>query len=191
MLGVAPGATAQEVRSSYRALVRRLHPDGLGDVTDAERRLVERRMREINEAWAVLGDAANRTRYDAEMRRQANSAGADRFARAAAEGEPPTRAAQDSGGDDFGHANFGHANSDDDFDDDDFDEMTAAEVFILRRGPWIAAIVLALALLIGTAYAGGGSSTPEPVRYPQDQQNCVDTPAEPCGTATVAPPGGG
>lgn len=138
----------------------------------------------------MLGDAANRTR----RRRNATdgeSAGAigspAPLPRANRRRVPP----RTPGGDDFGHANFGHANSDDDFDDDDFDEMTAAEVFILRRGPWIAAIVLALALLIGTAYAGGGSSTPEPVRYPQEQQNCVDTPAESCGTATVAPPGGG
>ena len=60
VLGVAPGASAAEIKSAYRALVKQHHPDTAeaGGV-DPERILA------INAAWEVLGDAEARQRFDA------------------------------------------------------------------------------------------------------------------------------
>lgn len=61
VLGVAPTATAAEIRTAYLALARRHHPDRH---TGEERVRAERRMQRINAAWTVLGDAARRRDYD-------------------------------------------------------------------------------------------------------------------------------
>jgi hypothetical protein len=55
LLGVAPTATMAEIRAAYLRLARRHHPDAGGDSA---------RMRELNEAWTVLGDASRRRAYD-------------------------------------------------------------------------------------------------------------------------------
>lgn len=61
VIGVARDATAEEIRSAYRRLAKRYHPDAHpGD------RECERRFREINEAYGVLGDPRQRERYDAD-----------------------------------------------------------------------------------------------------------------------------
>ena len=51
-----------------------LHPDRLVDASDAERRLAERRMREVNVAWTTLSDPARRTDYDRLLRAQQDAA---------------------------------------------------------------------------------------------------------------------
>lgn len=55
VLGVAPDAPTGEIRRAYVTLARRHHPDSGGSTE---------RMQALNEAWAVLGDAAARRRYD-------------------------------------------------------------------------------------------------------------------------------
>jgi DnaJ-domain-containing protein 1 len=45
VLGVRPGATREEIRSAYRALAMRHHPDHGGDAE---------KMRSINEAYRVI-----------------------------------------------------------------------------------------------------------------------------------------
>jgi len=60
ILGVAPDVAASELRRAYVALAQRHHPDRPGG--DAER------MREVNEAWATLGDPVRRRRYDLGLR---------------------------------------------------------------------------------------------------------------------------
>ncbi len=60
VLGVEAGASPGEVRLAFVALARRHHPDRPGGDAD--------RMRAVNEAWAVLGDAARRARYDQALR---------------------------------------------------------------------------------------------------------------------------
>lgn len=57
-LGVARTATADEIRKSYRRLARKYHPD-ISKETDAEAR-----MKEVNEAYAVLSDPERRAAYD-------------------------------------------------------------------------------------------------------------------------------
>lgn len=64
LLGVSPAATAEEIHRAWRAAVRRLHPDTMGDRPAAEREAAERRLRDLNAAWAVLGDPARRREYD-------------------------------------------------------------------------------------------------------------------------------
>ncbi len=141
-------------------------------------------MREINEAWAVLGESARRTRYDEELHRAADSRGAKRAtdpgrASTSSRTTPGQRAAarEDPSG-----------TVDDPDDADDLEDIdllrpvSRGEAFLLQRGPWIAAVLIALVLLVGTAYAG--SVRPAPTRTPTSLQSgidCVDTPAEPCG----------
>jgi curved DNA-binding protein len=57
-LGVARGASADEIKKAYRKLARKYHPD-VSKEADAEAR-----MREVNEAYAVLSDPEKRAAYD-------------------------------------------------------------------------------------------------------------------------------
>ncbi|MEZ5319669.1 MAG: molecular chaperone DnaJ [Vicinamibacterales bacterium] len=59
ILGIARTATEVEVKSAYRKLALKYHPDrNPGDVT------AEERFKEAAEAYAVLGDGQKRARYD-------------------------------------------------------------------------------------------------------------------------------
>ena len=64
VLGVDAGAPAGEVRRAYVRLARRHHPDFFASADGRTRAEAERRMRVINEAWAVLGDRDRRIAYD-------------------------------------------------------------------------------------------------------------------------------
>lgn len=57
VLGVAPDASGSEIRSRYRELARRLHPDQSGSVSSDG-------MATLNEAYRVLSDPARRADYD-------------------------------------------------------------------------------------------------------------------------------
>jgi curved DNA-binding protein len=58
-LGVARDATADEIKKAFRKLARKYHPD-LSKEAGAESR-----MKEVNEAYAVLSDPEKRAAYDA------------------------------------------------------------------------------------------------------------------------------
>jgi curved DNA-binding protein CbpA len=68
VLGVPRGATAEEVRRAYLALARRHHPDAHAEHGPGARAAAERRMQEVNAAWAVLGDPARRAAHDRDRR---------------------------------------------------------------------------------------------------------------------------
>jgi DnaJ-class molecular chaperone len=59
ILGVKKSATDKEIKSAYRKLARKYHPDVNPGDKDAERKF-----KEINEAQAVLTDAEKRKKYD-------------------------------------------------------------------------------------------------------------------------------
>lgn len=54
-LGVARNATDEEIKKAFRKLAMKHHPDRGGD---------ERKFKEINEAYDILGDPAKRQQYD-------------------------------------------------------------------------------------------------------------------------------
>ena len=60
VLGVERGATDEEIKSSFRKLAKKYHPDlQTGDKTEAEDKF-----KEINEAYEVLSDKDKRAKYD-------------------------------------------------------------------------------------------------------------------------------
>jgi molecular chaperone DnaJ len=58
ILGVGRGASNEEIKSAFRQLARKYHPD-VNKASDAEERF-----KEINEAYAVLSDTDKRAAYD-------------------------------------------------------------------------------------------------------------------------------
>ena len=137
-LGVTRTATHDEIRSAYRRLAQRLHPDTHGGVVSAE-------MVAINEAWRVLSDKARRSAYDAKLRLDTPTATVT----------TPPRASWSADDDD----------ADDDFVDDDAFLGPMAETIAVRR--WmvlitftmIAAAVLLTALFV-YAFMRSGTTTP-------------------------------
>jgi hypothetical protein len=65
LLGVGRSASVDEIRSAYRKLVKKHHPD-LFTSTGGKAAATEK-LRLINEAYAVLGNAERRQRYDQEL----------------------------------------------------------------------------------------------------------------------------
>jgi len=59
-LGVAPSASPAEIRRAYLHAARLAHPDFHTDADAATRSEAEERMRQVNQAWQVLGDAERR-----------------------------------------------------------------------------------------------------------------------------------
>lgn len=68
VLGVGFDADVRNVRRAYVHQARLHHPDFHVSDTPAVRAAAEARMRILNDAWAVLGDAARREKYDKELR---------------------------------------------------------------------------------------------------------------------------
>src|SRR5947208_9856850 len=58
-LGVPKTATDDEIRSAFRKLARKYHPDVAKD-----KKIAEEKFKEINEANEVLSDPAKRKKYD-------------------------------------------------------------------------------------------------------------------------------
>src|SRR5690349_22442986 len=58
-LGVAKTATEDEIRSAFRKLARKFHPDVAKD-----KKAAEEKFKEINEAYEVLSDPEKRKKYD-------------------------------------------------------------------------------------------------------------------------------
>jgi len=85
VLGLTSSATAEEIRSAHRRIVRECHPDANGGKTD---RAKQDRFRRATEAWDVLGDEIKRREYDASRASKRRSS--DRSSRFAGRGEPRT-----------------------------------------------------------------------------------------------------
>lgn len=59
VLGVSRTATEKEIKSAYRKLAKQYHPD-----TNPDNPKAEAKLKEINEAYEVLGDPKKRANYD-------------------------------------------------------------------------------------------------------------------------------
>jgi DnaJ-class molecular chaperone len=90
LLGVARGATAEEIKRAYRKLARKLHPDlNPGD------KAAEERFKQLSAAHDLLSDAEKRARFD---RGEIDAAGQERAQR---RWRDPGGASGDSGFADF------------------------------------------------------------------------------------------
>ena len=59
VLGLSKGADPAAIKKAYRKLAKKYHPDvNVGDV------LAEERIKDINEAYDILGDETKRKQYD-------------------------------------------------------------------------------------------------------------------------------
>lgn len=59
ILGVPKNADEKDIKRAFRKLARQYHPD-----KNPNNKAAEERFKEINEAYEVLGDAGNRSKYD-------------------------------------------------------------------------------------------------------------------------------
>ena len=59
ILGISENCTEQEIKSAYRRLARKWHPDVAGNSDD-----VVKKFKEINEAYEVLSDKSKKSEYD-------------------------------------------------------------------------------------------------------------------------------
>ena len=87
-LGVAPGASQDDIRKAYRKAAKETHPDLNPGKPEAEKRF-----KEVNAAYDIIGDEAKRKRYDAG---EIDETGAERqaerhFYREYAEADPNMR----------------------------------------------------------------------------------------------------
>lgn len=74
VLGVSETATEFDIRSAYRNLLKKIHPDTVATLSPDLKRLAEVATKDITEAYSVLSDTNKRHQYDrtlAERRRNA------------------------------------------------------------------------------------------------------------------------
>lgn len=64
VLGVAKGASEAEIKSAYRKLAIKYHPDKHVDDSAADKKAAEEKFKEAAEAYEVLSDKDKRARYD-------------------------------------------------------------------------------------------------------------------------------
>ncbi|HEY7122456.1 MAG TPA: metallopeptidase family protein [Ktedonobacterales bacterium] len=64
VLGLKARASDEEIRHHYYVLAKKWHPDRFTHANEGQRALAERRMKQINRAYHILGDEVLRHEYD-------------------------------------------------------------------------------------------------------------------------------
>jgi len=88
VLGASGTASQAELRRAFVRQARRYHPDYHAQSDEMTRHEAEQRMRELNDAWEILGDVERRQAYDRTLRLGAPG---PRAARPAAGARPAAR----------------------------------------------------------------------------------------------------
>lgn len=175
-LGVARGASADEIRKSYRKLARKHHPD-----VNPGNRSAEERFKEISEANDILSDPAKRKLYDefgmAGVQSGFDAGQARAYRGQAADWERAGAAAGGRGGGFGGYSNFEDVFGDI-FDRGGFDDGGGAGP---RRGGDAEA-----AIEIDLLDAVRGLSTTISIQRPETCPTCAGNGAEP-GSGTQCP----
>ena len=70
VLGVAPDASQDALEAAYKARLTLLHPDRMAGRSQREQEVAAAMLAELQEAWALVGDARSRARYDSERERE-------------------------------------------------------------------------------------------------------------------------
>ena len=65
LLGVSKTASDEEIKSAYRKLAKKYHPDLYSTAGEAEKKAAEEKFKEINHAYSVLSDPDKRAAFDA------------------------------------------------------------------------------------------------------------------------------
>lgn len=130
ILGVARSATAKDIKSAYRRLAKKYHPDRNPDDPQAKERFSE-----ITQAYEVVGDEEKRGQFD---RGEIDAAGRPRFAgfEGAAGADPFAGFGQAGGGPGRTHFEFrsGGAHQGDPFGDSDFISELFGHAFSRKPG---------------------------------------------------------
>ena len=113
ILGVTRSATAAEIKSAYRKLAKKYHPD-----LNQGRKDIEQKFKEVSAAYDLLGDEAKRARFDrGEIDNQGNERGFHRGGDPFGSGGGYTRRGgrSSAGGGPFGFGGMGGMNPEDIF----------------------------------------------------------------------------
>ena len=70
ILGVPENAKPEEIRASYLAKARKLHPDNFRGAPKRDQARSEELMRELNQAWSTLSNKQKRSKYDLKIASQ-------------------------------------------------------------------------------------------------------------------------
>jgi DnaJ-class molecular chaperone len=160
ILGVPKTAAAKDIKSAYRKLARKWHPDANPDNAKA----AEEKFKDIQEAYEVLGDPEKRSKYDV--------LGSDwqRAAQESAQQRSAGRQAGGAGAAGFSSANFGEGSGFSDFFDAFFQNIgkrpTGPQAGTRSRPQQGEDLETTLDLTLGEAYSGGKKSVALQIEEP-------------------------
>lgn len=64
MLGISKAASEDEIKKAYKRLAMTHHPDRHSTASEEDRKLHEKKFKEIGEAYEILSDPKKKARYD-------------------------------------------------------------------------------------------------------------------------------
>ena len=148
-LGVRPDADAAEIRRAWIRAARANHPDRRGDVTEEQTERSDRRMRDVNEAWRVLGRAESRRLYDEERTSAAppsqSSTPAGRTPGPAGPGAQPGAPGEQGFGEDIGTTSEPGGPG-------GFVVRHRSAALVIRVLPWATIAVVGMVIFVASAY---------------------------------------